>query len=98
MLKYDSTHGQFKGSIEVKQNALVVNGKEVKFYTEKDPSNIPWGTAGAHYIVESTGVFTTCVLTIGEDERITTNYNQDRKSLCSLEGWCQESRHLSSFR
>jgi len=59
MLKYDSTHGQFKGSIEVKQNALVVNGKEVKFYTEKDPANIPWGTAGAHYIVESTGVFTT---------------------------------------
>lgn len=59
MLKYDSTHGQFKGSIEVKENALVVNGKEVKFYTEKDPANIPWGTAGAHYIVESTGVFTT---------------------------------------
>lgn len=59
MLKYDSTHGQFKGSIEVKENALVVNGKEVKFYTERDPANIPWGTAGAHYIVESTGVFTT---------------------------------------
>lgn len=59
MLKYDSTHGQFKGEIEVKDDALIINGKTVKFYTERDPASIPWGESGAHYIVESTGVFTT---------------------------------------
>ena len=59
MLKYDSQHGQFKGDIKVEGNDLVVNGQKVKFYTEKDPSNIPWSDTGAYYIVESTGVFTT---------------------------------------
>jgi len=59
MLKYDSTHGQFKGTIEVKSDELVVNGKSVKFYMKKDPSEIPWSDTGADYIVESTGVFTT---------------------------------------
>lgn len=59
MLKYDSQHGQFKGTIEVKGSDLIVNGQTVKFYTEKDPANIPWRDTGAYYIVESTGVFTT---------------------------------------
>lgn len=59
MLKYDSTHGIFKGSIEVADDGLVVNGKKVKFYTERDPASIPWSETGAEYIVESTGVFTT---------------------------------------
>ncbi|KAF2660147.1 glyceraldehyde-3-phosphate dehydrogenase [Lophiostoma macrostomum CBS 122681] len=59
MLKYDSTHGQFKGEIKVDGNNLVINGKTVRFYTEKDPSNIPWSETGAYYVVESTGVFTT---------------------------------------
>jgi glyceraldehyde 3-phosphate dehydrogenase len=59
MLRYDSTHGQFKGTIEVDGNNLKVNGKTVKFYTEKDPAQIPWSETGAYYVVESTGVFTT---------------------------------------
>lgn len=59
MLKYDSQHGQFKGTIEVEGSDLIVNGQKVKFYTEKDPANIPWKDTGAYYIVESTGVFTT---------------------------------------
>lgn len=59
MLKYDSTHGQFKGEIEVEGNDLKVNGKTVRFYTERDPGNIPWSETDAYYIVESTGVFTT---------------------------------------
>ena len=59
MLKYDSQHGQFKGDIQVEGSDLVVNGKRVKFYTERDPANIPWKDTGAYYIVESTGVFTT---------------------------------------
>jgi len=59
MLKYDSTHGQFKGTIEVSGKDLIVNGKKVTFYTERDPANIPWAETGAYYVVESTGVFTT---------------------------------------
>lgn len=59
MLKYDSTHGQFKGTIEVTGSDLTINGKKIRFYTEKDPASIPWSETGAYYIVESTGVFTT---------------------------------------
>ena len=59
MLKYDSTHGVFKGDIEVKGKNLIVNGKEITFYTERDPASIPWSEKGAEYVVESTGVFTT---------------------------------------
>jgi glyceraldehyde 3-phosphate dehydrogenase len=59
MLKYDSQHGQFKGTIEVSGNDLIVNGKTVKFYTKRDPAEIPWSETGAYYVVESTGVFTT---------------------------------------
>jgi len=59
MLKYDSTHGQFKGEIQATETGLIVNGKTIKFYAERDPANIPWSETGAYYIVESTGVFTT---------------------------------------
>merc|ERR1712115_67409 len=59
MLKYDSTHGVFKGSIEIDGQNLIVNGKKVRFHMEKDPAAIPWSETGAEYIVESTGVFTT---------------------------------------
>jgi glyceraldehyde 3-phosphate dehydrogenase len=59
MLKYDSTHGRFKGDVKVDGNDLVVDGKKVKFYAERDPATIPWKETGAEYIVESTGVFTT---------------------------------------
>ncbi|KAK3671697.1 glycerol-3-phosphate dehydrogenase [Recurvomyces mirabilis] len=59
MLKYDSTHGVFKGDIEVSGKDLKINGKTVTFYTEKDPASIPWSDTGAYYVVESTGVFTT---------------------------------------
>jgi glyceraldehyde 3-phosphate dehydrogenase len=59
MLKYDSTHGLFKGEVTVDGADLVVNGKKVRFYTERDPADIKWSETGAEYIVESTGVFTT---------------------------------------
>ena len=59
MLKYDTQHGQFKGDIKVEGQTLIVDGKKVQFYMEKDPANIPWKDTGAEYIVESTGVFTT---------------------------------------
>ncbi|KAF4441930.1 glyceraldehyde 3-phosphate dehydrogenase [Fusarium austroafricanum] len=59
MLKYDSSHGIFKGEVGNDGNDLVVNGKTVKFYSERDPANIKWSETGADYVVESTGVFTT---------------------------------------
>ncbi|KFY83037.1 hypothetical protein V500_10207, partial [Pseudogymnoascus sp. VKM F-4518 (FW-2643)] len=59
MLKYDSTHGQFKGDIKATESGLEVNGRAIRFYAERDPANIPWRDTGATYIVESTGIFTT---------------------------------------
>jgi len=59
MLKYDSTHGRFDGTVTVDGSDLTINDKKVKFYTERDPANIPWKDTGAEYIIESTGVFTT---------------------------------------
>ncbi|KAL7909349.1 glyceraldehyde-3-phosphate dehydrogenase 1 [Trichoderma velutinum] len=59
MFKYDSTHGRFKGDIKVDGKDLVIDGKRIKYYQERDPANIPWKDSGAEYIVESTGVFTT---------------------------------------
>ncbi|CEH19363.1 glyceraldehyde 3-phosphate partial [Ceraceosorus bombacis] len=59
MLKYDSTHGPFQGEVSTKDGKLIVNGKAIQVFSERDPANIPWGKAGAHYVVESTGVFTT---------------------------------------
>lgn len=59
LFKYDSTHGRFKGTVEAKDGALVVNGNKIAVFNERDPAAIPWGKAGAEYIVESTGVFTT---------------------------------------
>ena len=59
MLRYDTVHGQYKGEIKHTDTSIIVGGKEIKFYAEKDPANIPWGACGADYVVESTGVFTT---------------------------------------
>ncbi|KAI9006625.1 glyceraldehyde-3-phosphate dehydrogenase [Phycomyces nitens] len=59
MFKYDSTHGRFKGTVETKDGALVVNGHSIAVYSERDPSAIPWKNHDADYVVESTGVFTT---------------------------------------
>ncbi|XP_071510437.1 glyceraldehyde-3-phosphate dehydrogenase-like [Diadema antillarum] len=59
MFKYDSTHGQFKGTIAIEGKDLVVDGKRIKVFAEMKPSAIPWGESGADYVVESTGVFTT---------------------------------------
>ena len=59
MFKYDSVHGRFKGDVAAVDGKLVVNGKAISVFAEKDPASIPWGSVGADYIVESTGVFTT---------------------------------------
>ena len=59
MLKYDSTHGRFDGTIEVKDGHLVVNGKTIRTTAEKDPSNLKWGDVGVDIVIESTGLFLT---------------------------------------
>ncbi|XP_068700412.1 glyceraldehyde-3-phosphate dehydrogenase-like [Montipora foliosa] len=59
MFKYDSTHGRFKGTTEVKDGKLVIEGKPITVYQIKNPAEIPWKESGAEYVVESTGVFTT---------------------------------------
>ncbi|XP_076939090.1 glyceraldehyde-3-phosphate dehydrogenase GAPCP1, chloroplastic-like, partial [Bidens hawaiensis] len=60
MLKYDSTHGPFKGTINVvDESTLEINGKHIKVTSQRDPASIPWGDFGADYVVESSGVFTT---------------------------------------
>ena len=59
MLRYDSVHGQFKGSVEVKDGKLVVNGQSIRITAEKDPANLKWDEVGVDYVVESTGLFLT---------------------------------------
>src|SRR6478672_6303306 len=59
MLKYDSVHGQFKGTVAVDGNTLVVNGKKIRLTAVKDPAELNWGAVGADIVVESTGIFLT---------------------------------------
>ncbi len=59
MLKYDSTHGKFDGTVEVKDGNLIVNGKKIRVTAEKDPANLKWSEIGAEIVIESTGLFLT---------------------------------------
>ena len=57
MLRYDTVHGRFNGTVEVKDGHLVVNGNTIRVTSEKDPANLKWNEVGAEYVVESTGLF-----------------------------------------
>ncbi len=59
MVKYDTIHGRFEGTVSGEGNTLTVNGKNVKVYNEMDPHNVPWGQDGVDYVLECSGVFTT---------------------------------------
>ena len=59
MLKYDSTHGKFDGTVSAEPGALVVNGKKIRVTAEKDPANLKWSEVGAEIVIESTGLFLT---------------------------------------
>ncbi|EGG3173029.1 glyceraldehyde-3-phosphate dehydrogenase [Salmonella enterica subsp. enterica serovar Carrau] len=59
MLKYDSTHGRFDGTIEVDNGQLIVNGKIIRVTTERDPNNLKWGEIGVDVVAEATGIFLT---------------------------------------
>jgi glyceraldehyde 3-phosphate dehydrogenase len=58
LLKYDSNYGRFNGTVEVGDNALIIDGKTINAHKETDPGKIPWGDAGVEIVVESTGLFT----------------------------------------
>jgi glyceraldehyde 3-phosphate dehydrogenase len=58
LLKYDTTHGRLDGTVEVGEGVLIVNGKTIKVFAERDPGNLPWSSVGAEIVVESTGIFT----------------------------------------
>ncbi len=58
LLKYDSCFGKFNGTVEAKEGAIVVNGKEIKIIAERDPANLPWKEMGVEVVLESTGLFT----------------------------------------
>jgi glyceraldehyde 3-phosphate dehydrogenase len=58
LLKYDSVHGRFPGTVEAAEGAIVVNGQTIKILAERDPAKLPWGTLGAQVILECTGIFT----------------------------------------
>lgn len=58
LLRYDSVHRKFDGSVVAKENMLVVNGKEIRLFSEKDPAKLPWGKLNIDFVLESTGIFT----------------------------------------
>ncbi len=57
LLKYDSVHGRFNGTVEVSGNTFIVNGKEIRILAERDPASLPWGEMGVDIVLESTGLF-----------------------------------------
>ena len=59
MLKYDTMHGRFDGTVDYTDHSIIVNGKEIAVFSEREKENIPWGKLGAEYVVESTGLFLT---------------------------------------
>ena len=58
LLKYDTLYGKFNGTVEATENSIIVNGKEIRIFAERDPKNIPWGLQGVDIVIESTGLFT----------------------------------------
>ena len=59
MLKYDTMHGKFDADVSATETAIIVNGRSIPVYAERDPANLPWGKTGAEYVIESTGLFLT---------------------------------------
>lgn len=57
LLKYDSAHGRFNGTVAHTENSLIVNGKEITVYAQRDPETLPWGEIGVELVIESTGFF-----------------------------------------
>ena len=62
LLKHDTVYGTWWKKIEIKENALIVEGREIKVFSERDPAKLPWKDLGIDVVVESTGLFTDCLL------------------------------------
>ena len=69
MLRYDTMHGKFDGTVEVKDGKLVVNGKAIRVTAEKNPADLKWGEIGAEYVVESTFFFERNIVVLREEFR-----------------------------
>lgn len=82
MFKYDSTHGRFKGEVKSEGGFLIVNGQKISVFTEREPKSIPWGKAGAEYVVESTGVFTTI------ERASVRETNESKLEYVYIDGYC----------
>ena len=65
MLKFDTMHGKFKGTVSAEGSNIVVNGKSIPVFAERDPANLPWAKVGAEYVIESTGLFLTKEKAVG---------------------------------
>ena len=59
MLKYDTMHGRFQADVSSSDKGIIVNGRSIPVYAERDPANLPWKEIGAEYVIESTGLFLT---------------------------------------
>lgn len=101
LFKYDSTHGKYKGDVKAEDGHLVVNGNKIAVFSEREPKAIPWAKAGAEYVVESTGVFTTIDKASVSKIKFKT-FNKFILELIlfifagSLGRWCKESHYLRS--
>ena len=62
MLKYDTMHGKIDAQVSSSENAIIVDGRSIPVFAERDPANLPWKEIGAEYVIESTGLFLTCLL------------------------------------
>jgi len=58
LFKHDSVHGKYQGRVEARNGKLIIDNYEITVSAEKEPTNIPWGTLGAHYVLECTGIYT----------------------------------------
>lgn len=99
MFTYDSVHGRFQGTVEATDGNFVVNGRPITVYQERDPAAIQWGTAGADYVIESSGVFTTidkCVF-CGVAHPKFAEGDRSRQGIGSFEGWCQEGYYFCTL-
>ena len=93
MLKYDTVHGRFDGTVTVEGGDLVVNGSRVALYAERDPASIKWDAAGAEYVVESTGVFTTSGKAAAHQKGGAKKVRRSRHLVCLALTWCASLAH-----
>lgn len=86
LFKYDSAQGRFDGTVEVKEGAFIVNGKEVKSFADADPKNLPWGELGVDVVLECTGFFT-------KKEKAEAHIEAGDKKSCYFSTWTRRFKN-----